>query len=62
MNEIQYTHNKSLLHDYLLNLITISADILKNLDMYYMENVDTVGKLVSALNEYRLNELEELPF
>lgn len=62
MNEIQAAHQKALLQDYLLNLIAISTDILKDLDNYLIEESDNVGKLVANLAEFRKNNMIELPF
>lgn len=55
-------NKEELLQHYLLNLISISTDILKEIDVYEVDKVDDVGKLVSSLVEFRNNSYIELPF
>ena len=62
MSEIKNYNNMALLKNYLYNLIDISVDILKNIDVMECKEVETVGKMVSNLAEYRRNNYIELPF
>ena len=62
MNEIQQYSNMEHLRNYLYSLIDISVDILKNIDVMECKEVETVGKMVSSLAEYRKNNYIELPF
>ena len=62
MNEIQQYSNMAHLRNYLYSLIDISVDILKNIDVMECKEVETVGKMVSSLAEYRKNNYIELPF
>ena len=62
MNEIQQYNNMADLRNYLYNLIDISIDILKNIDVMECKEVETVGEMVSSLAEYRKNNYIDLPF
>lgn len=55
-------HNEILLQQYLLNLIAISTDILQHIDNYELNEVESVGHLVSALAEFRTKNYIEIPF
>ena len=62
MNEIKQVANRTYLRNYLYSLINISVDILQNIDVMECEEIETVGKMVSNLAEYRKNNYIELPF
>ena len=62
MNEIKQYSNMAELRNYLYSLINISIDILQNIDVMECKEVETVGKMVSGLAEYRKNNYLELPF
>lgn len=62
MNEIKQHSDRAELRNYLYSLINISVDILQNIDVMECKEVETVGKMVSSLAEYRKNNYIELPF
>ena len=54
---------EELLKGYLINLIKISADILRDIDNFELEKVEEVGKIVSSLDEWRFkNDMLNIPF
>ena len=55
-------NNETLLKGYLLNLISISTGMLKNIELFEVEQVEQVGQLVTKLNDFRLTNYIELPF
>lgn len=54
--------NEALLQNYLLNLISISTEMLKNIELFEVEQVEQVGQLVTKLNDFRLINYIDLPF
>ena len=55
-------NNKELLTRYLLNLITVSANILKFIEDYDAENVEEVGEILSRLQKFEKENMTVLPF
>ena len=55
-------NNEQLLQNYLLNLISISTDMLKEIDVYEVDKVEEVGHILSSLAEFRKNNYIEIPF